>query len=1243
MTSNLRVADFGMQSWPRRLEAIPIEVFRGESKIESRRVQVTTEDGSAVLVSPSQRLDAWQAILPAGMHVRPFQAASYHGRPVAEFPAAEAGKEIRAAYAQTTRAIASLDDHRTFRPVQRESALRSLAESWQSRAVLPSTIAGDHAAVLTPLQSAYNFYRHQAQDTASLGAAGMSADEAEFHRVVAGLADHPTLMRVLGLVMDFAVPVAALSSAGSNELRVRPRWPTPDPDAPIGWTNAEQEDVLPRTAFVLAGSRFVPLTPPQAGIQRPQGMLRLAGAGLPGDTSNPDFEFTQFDIDGAALRMVNIAQSDAGQVPSDALRTAGLPTLRSTGLALIQKNRIVEHLARVERASVRSTIEGIESAPLTAENLVAGYRVDVLDDGKWLPLCRRRVRYNVNGILIGHEAGRPGLLEEVYVRHDSATTGASGSGPLYIHQVVARWGGWGHAVRRPDRVIESESPIARTNSPIRPSFTTEVEQDAGTLPRLRFGREYRIRVRLADLVGGGLRSSEVRRDEEWSNKLLYRRFEPLLAPELAPSSRYVDGAGANQMVIRSDRLTSVTDYSEPHDYARADVRYLLPPKSPLDLAIQHQIEGVGVFDSALGPNAADAEVRRQFEIAKRADKDLGDMPGADTSGSYVVVPEAHDAVSLPWLADVAAYFTGLVLPDGGRPIDPSTGNEGATEGFRDSQGNNKFLWPWLGEWPDRLPIALRVEEADSSARTGCTALMQRTGNRRTFTVKLKQAEQVTLELFSGTDEDFVPCLGVAHWGGIRQHHPPTDPLFQHVYRGGNPMVTPPRTVTMVHAVQRPLSDPVGRFIALRAMGATDTVLDTQLNNTATFSVHVPSTGSIDIRAEWTDIIDNPTEPKPKQVRQRANVGAFAIAHKPPRLRPPDGAFPVIRHELGDTRRRRVTYTVDATSRFRSFFDRITKEDPGACTVTGILNATDVPSSARPSTPKVRYVVPAFHWTRTMDTSGTIFRSSRRGGCLRVLLERPWFTTGPEEALAVLAWQGSQLPNAKQLEMVTIAGRDPLWKSGVPPAVVGKSHFATAVATDSVVVPEIGATVAAVVSPIDPMKNFDPDAGCWFADIDLSPIAATSYFPFIRLALARYQAGTADPNQRLSPPIQTEPIQLFPQRDLTIKRTPETVVAVVADPNPAAARLNKIRAELQVFTGDPRTALDGPIGGPGGWNPLRQRTGVLGENLSLELPHSEGRPMRVSITESEMYSGDATRSTRIVYADNVTIPFPTAPQ
>lgn len=1231
------VKQFAMQSWPRRLAGITFTALRAETPINATCVPMITEDSRKVEVTVDQQLSAWRAMFPESMLVRTFRPTSYQGRRVNDFPAREAGAQIQGAFTQTARALADLEGDDAKRRAERRAELRRIAETWQAAALRPPGYETGTRAD-PPLQRAYEFYRRKASDFTRIVPEELAAaEEPDFHDVVARLADHPILLRVLGLLIDFDVPVTELTSgAGRNEIRVKLEWPSVDPAPLEGWGNAIQQDLRPKTVYIVTGSRFVPLTPPSGGSQRPQGMLPLTGAGLAGQGTHDRFEVMPFDVDGAALRMFSIAASERGQLPSSAVATAGLPTLRSMGFALVDKTRRTGHEAQLKRAKDRDPPEKLEGAPLTAENLIAGYRVDILDNGRWRSLCQRRVRYTVGGVRIGHEAGQPGLLEEGYVRPDFATTGADASDALYIHQTVARWDGWSLVIPRPDRVA---NPIV---APPPQGFTVQVDQEPGSLPRLRFGREYRLRVRLVDVAGGGLRRNEVNVNEEQSNIVMHRRFEPLLAPELAPTARYVDGAGQDQMVIRSDRGMSAAAYAAANGYRPVDLRYLFAPKSSLELAIQHEREDdegrmVGVFDSALGPGVPPDEVRRQFDIAKRADNDLGNLPraelvdGGNDSGKYFIVPESPDAVKLPWLADVAPTFTGLRVAEGGRPIDPDKNKPGLTSGFKDDEGRDKFMYVWKGDWPDRIPVALKVEEADAAATIGCTASKQLSGNRRTFTIKLKPAEQVTVDMVSGPDPDFVPKLGVAHWAGAH----PSDPQHEindSIYRGRNPLVTPPRTVTMIHAVQHPLNDPSGQFVAKRAMGDTHAVLDpTQV------IIHVPSTGRIDIRAKWADIEDIPTAGPPKPKTVVANVGSFDIAHKPPKLAPPNGAFPVIRQEFADARRRKVEYTVEAISRFRDYFGRLTAQDLKACTVDGVLTITDVPSTVRPTVPKVRNIVPTFRWSRNTG-GGNVIRSSRRGGGLRVLLERPWFITGVDEALAVVAWpEGATTPTSKELHHLSLAGRDPIWNTSPPPVILNKTQFGAGATTD-VVLPELGKRVVAVISPLDAQKNFDVEADCWFADIDLAPLAAASYFPFVRLALCRYQANTAGTDvrdQRLSPPVQTEPLQLFPHRDLSVTRTPGKATVVVSDPNPEAPKLTGIRAELQVFQGDPRAADDALIGGLSGWTMLTQATGGLGGNLRLDVPPNERRPLRIAVTETESYPGAGTTN-RIVYADIVAL-------
>jgi hypothetical protein len=72
----------------------------------------------------------------------------------------------------------------------------------------------------------------------------------------------------------------------------------------------------------------------------------------------------------------------------------------------------------------------------------------------------------------------------------------------------------------------------------------------------------------------------------------------------------------------------------------------------------------------------------------------------------------------------------------------------------------------------------------------------------------------------------------------------------------------------------------------------------------------------------------------------------------------------------------------------------------------------------------------------------------------------------------------------------------------------------------------GATVAVAAHPV----SYDPDRELWYSDIELSPDPA--YFPFVRLALARFQPESVS-NAHLSPVVLSDFIQLTADRTATV--------------------------------------------------------------------------------------------------------------
>jgi hypothetical protein len=1192
------LGDFGLQDWPQLLNSADLTGVRYDNpaakptNISVIGVPYIGIEGAA---PPAPDRSAWwKTVFPPDTVVAPYQGLStpYDPNNALEFPASQAGQTIKNTYAAASSAQLSA-------ALVNDAAANRTGPRPHLAQMLSPTLTAD-------LQQAYDFYRKQSTNRISRPATpDVAGPQNEFHSVVSRLADHPLVLRALGLLIDVAVPISDLPN-NSGALSVRPSWPNPDP---------MRVDIAAVTAYSVdaAKKRFVPDTL-HADTASPYtwGMLAAGGAALLDAQNSFRFQIVPFDVDGAALRMVSHLSDGDPRDPTDP-NGPGLPALRTAGFGLLDTQRKTELDNRARRANDRADPNSLADPhnPLTAENLIGGYRLDIFDEaaGKWRSLCRRRMEYGAGTVAIG--ADQPGgLLEEGYVRVDSVT--ADDANTAYLHQVLARFDGWSAVASRPDRIPDA------TTDPTSSPLTVSQAHDPGSLPRLRFANRdtnrypanygtYRMRVRLADLAGGGIRLDEPATDEQQSQSFPHCRFEPIKAPELLPTRAYVDGEGQAQLVIRSDPRNGLLpdDYAREHPaYRPYDLRYLFAPKATLDLAIAH-----GMFDQAMG-TAAQQTVDTEFIKAVRADLDVKDIipgqPPIGTGGAaYYTVPESP-AKPLPWLPDPAAR--GVV-------INPRSGTVTGITQFDN--------WiAWKGAWPDYSPMVLDLKHV--AGVSGCQITRDKAAG--TWTIALAPGQQATLDIASFPSLGSVAGLGMALWAGAdpisSDPATPGGAITQAVCAGHLRTVTPPRTITVVHAVQQPLNGPGGRFTPGRFAGDTFAVLQT-----IPLQLDIASTARIDVHAQWSDIDDNVSAPGPTHNAFATHIGSYDVAG--------DGRpqpIPTITHTFGDTRARHVTYSVTAISRFHDYFETITATNPDACTVGATLQVTDIPTSARPPAPKLRYAMPAFAWTRNGAAGGN-YTSTRAGGLVRVFLERPWFASGADEALAVIVsadgTAGSHL---------SVAGRDPIWATGATHSPLTAADFGGGQQV-TVRDPVTGETTTVVVYPLDPVTSFDSQLNCWIVDVDLSPLVVHCYSPFVRLSLCRYQPTCIPDVSPLSPPVQTEPIQLFAQRDLALTwdaaNPNQFDVVLNGDVGPDGPNHNTVAAELQSIAGAVANPSD-LIGGAIGWKPGPSVKGALNQPLTFSRSQiNHGDHVRVVVTETENYQSQ-TPSARIVYTDTIAV-------
>ena len=493
--------------------------------------------------------------------------------------------------------------------------------------------------------------------------------------------------------------------------------------------------------------------------------------------------------------------------------------------------------------------------------------------------------------------------------------------------------------------------------------------------------------------------------------------------------------------------------------------------------------------------------------------------------------------------------------------------------------------------------------------------------RRTLHLFLPQGRISRLQYASFVHDQYLNHLGLQQWVGAATA---VGELQAASLMGAHWMVTPFRRLTLVHATQQPVCVPVlmPTFPA-RPQGATFVDLIGKQDNIA---LHGPSTGKFEVLAQWSEWVDDPAHddvahPGPRRIACEGALGEIRLADNHVNTFPIERAVleqrsyeagagqtrpdqidqranaAGNRHEFGDTRFRRVLYRLQAATRFREYLpfnlyaraDLVTREgmplqqsrlrvlpdagldidkDPGAPMLPMSADAETplglvVPASAPPDAPRVVYTLPTFRWNRPAPNAQGEHTSTREGNALRVYLDRPWFSSGDGELLAVVVAPLQRGVFAtpfdhiqdQQSDRVTQWGFDPLWESTLPDSSAEPSDFPLRVAEETVALPFDGGNVTAVAHRV----HWSPERLLWYCDIEIS--TGRSYMPFVRLALARYQPNAIG-SARLSAIVLADFAQLLPRRRAVLQRTADRVSVSLHGPVPTRGPMrDKLREGL----------------------------------------------------------------------------------
>lgn len=1225
-------------------------------------------DGSAAeteVVGDAPDVELWDRLFPPSTFVRPFQLEDHSNRFIHSYPAATVLQAIRATYGELAGSTGA------SRPKVRGSNIHPAITNLLSTLRRPADpggqekeydsmtkdVTGPNGKPLRFVQSnnptqygfkagsdgvkelafmqVNRFYsRPENVDTyyrtpAEAHEKGVTPPprpklpEVDFHQMVAAFGEYGKMLRRLGLVIDLEIePPSGMNVTGTVSL-IPPWTSLPSP--------AYHADVLPETQYELKGKRFN-ARPKNPNGDYGDGMLRIGGKGL--------FTIDQIDPDSASLKTLQFVNNfnRAQKTPPSNRKylkyrsyadpeEEGTPSLRTGGILLLRNERaatLAGRLAEQSPASPSSVNNPANTTPvLWAEDVVRGFRPDIYDNvGKtWRSLCLRieHLRLPEAGLSFDDES-------EGFVRNTAVSSAHDGSSDdLYLHESLAEWEGWSLVARRPGKVVEQikydedgtplERPIIRpTANESRPvpgfDFAEEMQALPGSLPRLRFGREYRMRARLADMAGNGIPLKDA--DEvHASSPVRFFRHEPVSSPVIVPNDLFREGESLEHMVIRSNYNIDPAAYaSQPYviekikhvderfkelndgfgyAYKGFNERHVLPPKTSQQMAELH-----GEFDKALGSSGDTAtyfniaakeegrisdtqvhnisggtiDVSANLRIvttpdAKRgaAMKSLPLAPGESLgSGQYLIYTAAN--VVLPWLPDpIARGVAFRNLP--GATSEGSIG-DGAT--IVKIPGTDQFvtLVDFDMTWPVSGPFILRVEEGTGGPKWSGDVL----------TAYLPKATKARVQYSCFMYKDDTALMGVLDMIASNAARAAAATKAE---MGAHWMLTPWRELMLVHAVQQPLTEPFFYKPQLRKPGIGATYADFART---VIQLNTRSVGKLDMVAEWTEWVDDLTRPGPEQVKRSTHVLEAKVEEwldttinqaqdhqeKVPLRHKPEDEEKDWFHEFGDTHYREVTYRLKGTTRYREYLPISLWQDPVNLPQNdgetdpdelkkriyrlGPPTTLKVPNSARPDAPKVLYVVPTFGWEETRE--GNTVVSRRCGNAVRVYLDRPWYSSGDGELLGVIMQQGSsgvvrssgddlKIGRATDKKIfipligqdkevlkpyVTEWGMDPIWKSAYPKSSPTPGDFPLAEKTDgNLSLAELGPD-GPLVFVAGHVVEYDPVRRLWFCDIEMR--AGESYYPFVRLALARYQPESI-PNAHLSRVVLCDFAQIAPDR------------------------------------------------------------------------------------------------------------------
>ncbi len=1101
----------------------------------------------------------------------------------------------------------------------------------------------------------------------TLAAAG--PDKAiDFHQMITLATEHPALMRYLGLVVDLEFQPSGVPF-GTTNVRVVPTW-TPQ--------LATTKNYSPKTRCKFSSSGFsaAPRT------VSPE----LADGALPLDDPTR-FELIEIDHDGAALKAMQFANNiQRGQLPEhltgDTPASYAPPSLRSGGLSVARVGMAGQLLGNLNRStSLDGTFKA--GAVLNAEDVVRGYAVHIWDSasGKWHSLLNRTGTYD----FVDKPESVP-VADEGAVSLGPTSNPLAASPDLYQQETLFLWSGWSLAAQRPGNTLVPDpahdpgGPMQRYDSTADADFRVQIRYKVqpGSLPRLRYGVGYQVRARAVDLAGNRIPFGDpTLPDPHASPMITYARFEPVDTPVVLLRKPRTPGESVEKVVIRSN-------YNTPPPATAMTQRHISPTKIAEMTAEEH-----GLFDTpdVIDPAAFGLIVSRDdktYATSAQAKIDPFDYDGTQ----YFDVNKLH----LPFFPDpIGRGASFLDLP--GLPVG--------------SIAKMPYLPAPTTKWPAYVPFRFILKEGGGAPVRDVT--------NGTLTVQIPKAEVATVRYSTYLDPGDLGLLGVWLWlpvaiqttlqsqaadGQLWALTPWRTLTLIHAVR--QPLLIP-----KFLSMPGPFRDTIGQTYAF----FMQTPMEVARTSTGSLKVFADWTEAIDAGpgasvdpthspksavAFQVDLNDPPAGPpdslllqnerqefhdtKYRRVAYRAvATSKFVEFFQQTATVQLNGTTPAVVHAQGFIPETVKVTSLDGKTTYARDRDFTADETAGTVARTSpsniadganvlvpyvappvdrpgpseapIVSTVDIPNSARPDAPDVLYIVPTWKWSTKPVAGGT--KSTRTGGGLRVYMNRPWWSSGDGELLGVLLWPfvfgGPPEPPAALKPYVSRFGIDPIHagQSTTQPPTLSQFTLRTTSSSTPLSLEELADQPSVLVA--GHAVGFDSVRKLWYCDIAVN--TGPAYFPFVRLALARYQPISLT-NAHLSRAVLADFVQTAQGRTFTFVRS---------GTNPQLLMVTAVGISYSATRNADGTVVQGPstmrvqleqrshkLAGELGWeavgSPIVLSPSPSGSNTIWKgrvLLPSGNWPLRLVVEEVERLSADGTFGPtgtleRLVYTDIVPV-------